>query len=102
MVCMVGMQGRRVPLALRALPVVLNEHWPPDAERVPERDEAIMVTARIVWRDAGVEYFHGQTNRWRGEHVYVRVDDERLDGDGVWLRPADLYRALPDNARGHR
>lgn len=99
---MAGREGRPVPLALRALPVVLNEHWPPDADQVTERDEAIMVTARIVWRDAGVEYLHGQTNRWRGEHVYVCVDDERLEAGGVWLRPADVYRALPDDARGLR
>jgi len=92
---MAGMQGRRVPLGLRALPLVLNEHWPPDADQVTERDEAIMVTARIVWRDAGVEYVYGQTTRWDGQHVYVRVDDERLDGEGVWLRPDDVYRALP-------
>ncbi len=74
---------------------VLNMHWPSRPASFRDHDP-IAVTVRIVWDRDGEEYVAGEAIRWDAHHVYVRINDVRCDGNGVWLKPADVYRRLPE------
>jgi len=72
---------------------VLNGHWPPKPTEFRNRDHGIAVRVRIVWDCDGEEYLEGVATRWDVDHVYVEVRHEnRLQGNGVWVKPSDVYR----------
>lgn len=73
---------------------VLNMHWPPKPAGFRDH-EPIPVIARVIWAGDGEEFLPGEALRWDAHHVYVRIDDPRCEGNGVWLKPADVYRCLP-------
>ncbi len=52
--------------------------------------------ARLVFEGEGEAWLAGHAVRWDATHVYVEIDDARLGSNGVWLKPADVYRAAPD------
>lgn len=78
----------------------LNESWPPaDIARKLNDTEPykwISVRVRLVF-DTGEEVLDGSATRWvnRGKtrHVYVTVNDPRLNSGGVWVDPADVSRS---------
>ena len=74
---------------------VLNKHWPPRPAEFRNRDRGIEVRVRIVWDGNGEEYVEGLATRWDADHVYVEVRDTRLEGNGVWVKPCDVYRRSP-------
>jgi hypothetical protein len=74
---------------------VLNMHWPRKPASFKDHDP-IPVTVRVVWAQDGEEYLPGEAVRWDADHVYVRIDDARCGGNGVWVKPADVYRSLPE------
>jgi hypothetical protein len=75
---------------------VLNMHWPPKPAEIARHQHGIPVRVRIVWADDGEEYADGVATRWDARHVYVEVRDTRLRGNGVWVKPGDVYRRSPD------
>jgi hypothetical protein len=81
---------------------VLNMHWPPEPTVFRRRDKGIAVRVRIVWDRDGEEYVEGVATRWDADHVYVEVIDKRLQGNGVWVKPCDVYRRSPKPAVGGR
>ena len=75
---------------------VLNEHCPARPGRFKDHWPGIPVRVRVVWERDGEEYLDGHAVRWDGgEHVYVRIRDTtgRLPGQGVWVKPDDVYRS---------
>lgn len=72
----------------------LNEHWPPPAiaRSLTDRSDWIAVWARVVWERDGEEWLPGRATRWDRRHVFVRINDGRLQIPGVWLLPADVRR----------
>ena len=42
--------------------------------------------------------------RWDGTQIYVQVDESggRLPGQGVWVKPVDVYQATPVGDRSER
>jgi hypothetical protein len=42
----------------------------------------------------------GVATRWDADHVYVEVRDQRLQGNGVWVKPQDVYRRSPEPTNG--
>jgi hypothetical protein len=75
---------------------VLNMHWPPRPSEFTHRVPGIPVRVRIVWDGDGEEYVEGTATRWDADHVYVEVRDNRLSGNGVWVKPGDVYRRSPE------
>jgi hypothetical protein len=76
---------------------VLNMHWPPRPKAFELREPGIPVRVRIVWDLDGEEYLDGVARRWDDGHVYVEINDQtRLQGNGVWVKPQDVYRRSPD------
>lgn len=75
---------------------VLNMHWPPKPAQVARHRPGIPVRVRIVWDGDGEEYVEGTATRWDADHVYVEVRDTRLSGNGVWVKPSDVYRRSPE------
>lgn len=72
-------------------------HWPPEPAALALREPGIPVTVRIVWEGDGEEYVEGTARRWDDGHVYVEVRDQRrLQGNGVWVKPQDVYRRSPN------
>lgn len=78
---------------------VLNAHWPAQPAEFSSSEAAIPVRVRIVWARDGEEYTEGLATRWDADHVYVEVKDKRLRGNGVWVKPSDVYRRSPDPRR---
>ena len=75
---------------------VLNEHWPTRPGQFKDHRPGIAVRVRVVWERDGEEYLDGRAIRWDdGEHVFVYIRDTtgRLSSQGVWVKPADVYRA---------
>lgn len=73
-------------------------HWPAHPLEFENRWPGIPVTVRVVWEEFGEEWMPGTAKRWDAGHVYVEVVDhprQRLNGNGVWLKPCDVYRAEP-------
>jgi hypothetical protein len=71
---------------------VLNEHWPEQPASLRRRDKTLPVRARIVWEEFGEEFVEGVAAKWNSSHVYVEINDRRLNANGVWLKPHDIYR----------
>lgn len=94
---MPGKPDRPQPPHVLAWRQVLNEHWPDDPRDYREHWPGIPVRARVVFADDGEVWLSGVAKRWDGGHVYVYVDpyDPRLNGNGVWLKPEDVYRQEP-------
>lgn len=90
-----GMSSRDQPPHVLRRRAVLNTHWPPDAASFRDHDP-LPVTARVVFDGDGEVFLRGEALRWDGAHVYVRVDDRRCEGNGVWLKPDDVYRRAPE------
>ena len=82
-----------------ALQKPLNQRWPLcdgrgwHARGVPDR-RPVAVRVRIVWERDGEEWIHGTATRWTNA-VFVRVDDPRLSGFGVWVPASDVHRTGP-------
>ncbi len=89
---------RDQPAHVLAWRTVLNTHWPRKPTELRPRDEGIEVRVRIVWEHDGEEYIEGVATRWDANHVYVEVRDKRLQGNGVWVKPHDVYRRSPEPA----
>lgn len=72
----------------------LNAEWPPEriAHLVPEHDP-VAVRARVEFEGDGEVWLVGEAVRWVRPVVFVRLDDERLIGAGLWLPAADVRRA---------
>ena len=49
-----------------------------------------------MWDCDGEEYVEGAATRWDADHVYVKVIGKRLQGNGVWVKPCDVYRRSPE------
>jgi hypothetical protein len=79
---------------------VLNMHWPPRPVEFRHRRPGIVVRVRVVWQQDGEEYVEGVATRWDADHVYVEVRDQRLQGNGVWVKPQDVYRRSPEPTNG--
>jgi hypothetical protein len=79
---------------------VLNMHWPPKPAELRTGEPAIPVRVRIVWKRDGEEYMEGMATRWDADHVYVEVRDKRLQGNGLWVKPCDVYRRSPEPMPG--
>ena len=60
------------------------------ARGVPDR-EPVSVWVRIDWERDGQEWLEGTATRWTNA-VFVRVDDRRLRGFGVWVPSGDVRR----------
>lgn len=85
------------PEHVRAWRTVLNMHWPPQPTSFTTRSPGIPVRVRIVWEHDGEQSVDGTATRWDADHVYVQLQDTaRLQGNGVWVKPADVYRASPE------
>lgn len=84
---------RPQPPHVRRWQTVLNEHWPTWPREIPD-GAAVRVRVRVVWERDGEQYLAGNAIRWDADHVYVRLDDTdgRLDSQGVWVKPCDVYR----------
>lgn len=83
------------PPHVRSWQQILNEHWPPNPVSFRRRDP-IPVRVRVVWERDGEEYVRGLALRWDANHVYVEWRDSmggRAIGNGVWLKPSDVFRA---------
>jgi hypothetical protein len=87
---------RHQPTHVLAWREVLNMHWPPRPSEFERRRPGIAVRVRIVWDQDGEEYVDGVATRWDVDHVYVEVGDQRLQGNGVWVKPDDVYRRSPE------
>lgn len=83
---------REQPEHVRRWQDVLNFHWPVEPSGYKYRDDPILVRARLVCARDGEQYCDGKATRWDTNHVYVEIPDARLRGNGVWLKPADVYR----------
>lgn len=72
----------------------LNVEWPPDeiARFVPLHDP-VAVRARVEFEGDGEVWLAGEAVRWVRPVVFVRLDDERINGAGLWLPAADVRRA---------
>lgn len=92
---MAGMNDRPQPPHVLRWQSVLNEHWPARPGRFKDRSPEVAVRVRVVWERDGKEYIDGHAVRWDGEHIYVRIRDTtgRLPGQGVWVKPSDVYRS---------
>ncbi len=93
-----GMSDRAQPPHVLAQRRVLNTHWPRAPLAFRTHRPGIAVTVRIVWDRDGEQYMRASAVRWSREHVYVEFVDQRLDGNGVWVKPEDVYRAEPDTS----
>jgi hypothetical protein len=78
---------------------VLNEHWPfvdrngqRHARGVPDQKTPIPVRVRVVWERDGEEWIEGMARRWTQTAVYVSIDDDRRQTNGVWVAPNDVQR----------
>ena len=72
-------------------------HWPPQPASFAAHHPGIPVRVRIVWEEDGEEFVEGTVTRWDAGHVYVQLKNtKRLPGNGVWVKPEDVYRATPD------
>lgn len=91
---MAGPTDRSQPPHVQRWQSVLNEHWPTQPLQFKDRPPGIAVRARVQWERDGEEYLFGVATRWDTDHVYVQIRDTtgRLAGQGVWLKPADVYR----------
>ncbi|WP_166354915.1 hypothetical protein [Phytoactinopolyspora limicola] len=74
---------------------VLNMHWPADPAAFPIHDPGLAVRVRLVWEHDGETFIEGWAIKWDASHVYVAVEDHRLDRSGVWVKPHDVYRRHP-------
>ncbi|AYY14173.1 hypothetical protein EF847_17185 [Actinobacteria bacterium YIM 96077] len=74
---------------------VLNSHWPTDPLAFKVREPSIPVRVRLVWEHDGETFVPGWATKWNASHVYVAIDDHRTDLDGIWVKPADVYRSSP-------
>lgn len=77
----------------------LNEVWPPNPRKLPEREHWIPVWVRVVWEDDGEEWVSGKAARWDRQHVFVWFADpgHRALVAGIWVLPPDVRRrAVPD------
>jgi hypothetical protein len=84
------------PPHVLALREVLNMHWPTNPAAFQHRTEGIRVRVRLVWERDGEEYLEGVATRWDADHVYVEIRHEnRLQGNGVWVKPSDVFRRSP-------
>lgn len=85
---------RRQPPHVQRWQAVLNEHWPRRPRNYRDQHPTVPVRVRVVWETDGEEYLYGEAIRWDADHVYVRVRDitGRLAGQGVWVKPHDVYR----------
>lgn len=94
------MSDRPQPPHVLRWQTVLNMHWPRRPRAFRTHWPGIPVHVRIIWQRDGVEYLPGTARRWDAGHVYVEVPDHdgRLRGNGVWVKPADVYRREPDPA----
>lgn len=86
---------RRKPAHVQAWRQVLNENWPDNPGGYRNREPDIPVRARVVFEEDGECWLDGKAKRWDAEHVYVFIDpyDKRINGNGVWLKPQDVYRS---------
>lgn len=72
---------------------VRNVEWPPDriAAFVPRR-APIAVEARVDFATAGEVWLPGKAIRWLRPVVFVQLNDQRIDGFGLWLLASDVRR----------
>lgn len=75
---------------------ILNYHWPRQPRSFRNHEPGIPVRARLFWQRDGEEFVDGVARRWDAHHVYVELKDTRSRGNGVWLKPQDVYRRSPD------
>ncbi|QDP95284.1 hypothetical protein FOE78_04605 [Microlunatus elymi] len=73
---------------------VTNQEWPPDpiARYFPRR-KPIAVQARVDFENDGEVWLPGEAIRWVRPVVFVRLDDKRIDGFGLWVPASDVRRA---------
>lgn len=83
---------RRQPPHVQAWQAVENEHWPANPRGWRWHEPGIDVRVRIVFERDGETFLDGTARRWDTNHVYVEIDDRRLQINGVWLRPKDVKR----------
>lgn len=98
-----AMGGRSQPPHVQQWRDVLNTHWPDNPRDFTVQPTPRRVRVRIVWGDehgvAGEVWLAGTATRWDTTHVYVRDDSGgRLAGQGVWVKPIDVYQATSGSA----
>ena len=85
------------PEHVHAWRTVLNMHWPARPASFSTHHPGNPVRVRIIWELDGEEFVEGTATRWDADHVYVQLrDTARLQGNGVWVKPTDVYRASPE------
>ncbi|NED96431.1 hypothetical protein G1H11_14065 [Phytoactinopolyspora alkaliphila] len=92
-----GKDRMRPPHLLREQ-AILNTHWPANPRSYRTHHPGVPVRARVIWERDGVEYVEGVARRWDAKHVYVEIlrSGGRLNTNGCWLKPCDVYRSSPD------
>lgn len=74
---------------------VLNESWPDEAGQLGDAppDRHVSVLVRIDFEHDGVEILPGRMTRWTHTHVFVKIDDPRIQLHQVWVKAEDAKRA---------
>jgi hypothetical protein len=71
-----------------------NVEWPPDKiARLIPRQKPIPVRARVDFEKDGEVWLPGEAIRWLRPVVFVRLNDARVRGFGLWLPASDVRRA---------
>ena len=72
---------------------VQNVEWPPGKiARLIPRHSPIPVRARVEFAKDGEVWLEGQAIRWVRPVVFVRLNDARIRGFGLWLSAGDVRR----------